>query len=676
MISDYSKYKGRVLSSYEEKFLPLVKGVKQDKKTSYDVTLHSLEKRVDNIRQDKFLLMIAGEAKSGKSTFINAYLGKEILPMDVKQCTAAIVEIRYGEKVILRATYADGREEIFEDEESIQEFLQSNAAMDDNYRDIPVAVLNMSLIIPKKDNRIFESEITEWVERLQQENLYHLSPKEYADKIKRYVLEAQKHWRDIVQKIEIQYPFDDEDMKDIEIIDTPGVNAEGQLGRITDEYIENANAIMFLKPLTGAALEATSFRKFLETKSTDRNSGAKFLILTRAANETPENIKRIHAEALRQFPDIDPKQIIAVDSKVELYCNRFQSMTVEEIGAYLLAEAQAGRLDSFLLPAWYMAKNDRTKYLEALKTLSRFANIDDALNLFAHRAQYIALSEFLENMQTVLKKIRADLKEEIEYRKLNVTNPQELENKLRNTNRSIENLKRKIRQTVDEISDKYSAAGGIIEEKADAVIEQYMKEIDGIDPSGSQSLDELEKISFRKIDIFTQYEKSLQREIVAECDRSLIEFSTNAGINYTVIKPDLTPEVVKKIREDLKAKNTETRNYTTGNSFNKRSGSYTEVNQSKYYSAFKKSIVSRIKKIRNDAVSDLHDFVVAVTAKYSTELTRNLKIKQDDYQKLLDEKKSVDEQLAEIARLVGVFESICSQLTDVETVKGGVDKHV
>lgn len=212
--------------------------------------------------------------------------------------------------------------------------------------------------------------------------------------------------------------------------------------------------------------------------------------------------------------------------------------------------------------------------MEALKTLSRFANIDDALNLFAHRAQYIALSEFLENMQTVLKKIRADLKEEIEHRKLNVTNPQELENKLRNTNRSIENLKRKIRQTVDEISDKYSAAGGIIEEKADAVIEQYMKELDGIDPSGSQSLDELEKISFRKIDIFTQYEKSLQREIVAECDRSLIEFSANAGINYTVIKPDLTPEVVKKIREEQKAKNTETRYYTTGNSLSKRSGSY------------------------------------------------------------------------------------------------------
>ena len=112
MVNNYSKYKEKVLEFYDG-FLPLITDVKKDQETSYDNTLHYLEKRVENIRQDKFLLMIAGEAKSGKSTFINAYLGKEILPMDVKQCTAAIVEIRYGEKFILKATYADGREKTF-----------------------------------------------------------------------------------------------------------------------------------------------------------------------------------------------------------------------------------------------------------------------------------------------------------------------------------------------------------------------------------------------------------------------------------------------------------------------------------------------------------------------------------------------------------------------------------
>jgi GTPase Era involved in 16S rRNA processing len=52
--------------------------------------------------------MIAGESKSGKSTFINAYLGVELLPMDVKQCTSAIIEIKNGEEFYVMATYANG----------------------------------------------------------------------------------------------------------------------------------------------------------------------------------------------------------------------------------------------------------------------------------------------------------------------------------------------------------------------------------------------------------------------------------------------------------------------------------------------------------------------------------------------------------------------------------------
>ena len=58
-----------------------------------------------NSYKNKFVLMIAGEAKSGKSTFINAFLGKEILPTDAKQCTNSIIKIRYGEKLSLILKY-------------------------------------------------------------------------------------------------------------------------------------------------------------------------------------------------------------------------------------------------------------------------------------------------------------------------------------------------------------------------------------------------------------------------------------------------------------------------------------------------------------------------------------------------------------------------------------------
>ena len=43
----------------------------------------NIEIQAQKIREEIFNLMILVEAKSGKSTFINAFIGKEVVPMDV-----------------------------------------------------------------------------------------------------------------------------------------------------------------------------------------------------------------------------------------------------------------------------------------------------------------------------------------------------------------------------------------------------------------------------------------------------------------------------------------------------------------------------------------------------------------------------------------------------------------
>lgn len=83
------------------------------------------------------ILWFLGEAKSGKSTFINAYLGKEILPMDELQCTSSIIEIKRGDKFELKAQKASGDEIIKTEFNEITEFLQTHAAIPDKYRNIP-----------------------------------------------------------------------------------------------------------------------------------------------------------------------------------------------------------------------------------------------------------------------------------------------------------------------------------------------------------------------------------------------------------------------------------------------------------------------------------------------------------------------------------------------------------
>ena len=676
MISNYKKAKENALKAYHD-FLPLITCVKDGKATSYDNSLVSLTKQAENIEQDKFLLMVVGEAKSGKSTFINAYLGEEILPMDVKQCTSAIVEIRYGQKFILTATYADDRTKTIEDEKEIKEFLVANAAMDDNYRDIPVSAINIELLMHKKDKKILNSEIMDLVKNMKGENLYHLPESEYEAKIRQYIKERQPVWRNIVKKIEIKYPFEDSDLKNIEIVDTPGVNADGRVGEITNKYIEEANAVMFLKPIVGAALEASSFRRFLQTKSADRNRNAMFLLLTRAANETKDNITRIYEEALRQFPGINPRQIIPVDSKAELFYNSAKNLTVEELTAHLMTLVSEEKLDAFITAAWFKAAGSREKFLQILKELSNFNIVDDALNLFAHKAQYLALSEFLGRMIQVIETASDMLEETIGLYKEKAEDPIELGNKMNKIKKDLKELTKRIYEDVDKVAEKYAETDGVIDQRSKGVIEQYKEEIEKIDGSRYDSLDELEKISFRRIDIFTQFEAELQKNIVAECDEALITLSNKSDIKYSTLKPNLTKESFDKIKEDLKKSDQaqETYSYTTGTTF-KETHYSSRFSQTKYFKLVKDSIQRRIDGIKNQAIKDLKCFVRNTTTTYSDELTKNAKIKRDEYNDIVQKKQTADEIQAEIKKLEGWLAQLQPMTEQMKSLKGGIDKNV
>ena len=60
-------------------------------------TAKSLQQLVDLVQSDAFKVLVLGEFKRGKSTFINAILGDEILPAYAKPCTAIINEVKWGE---------------------------------------------------------------------------------------------------------------------------------------------------------------------------------------------------------------------------------------------------------------------------------------------------------------------------------------------------------------------------------------------------------------------------------------------------------------------------------------------------------------------------------------------------------------------------------------------------
>ena len=157
----------------------------------------SVEQSIESLKQDSFNMVIVGEFSRGKSTFINALLGKRILPSSTKPTTTIINKISFGEEAEFNLHFRDSNDikKITE-----EEFKDITAKVEPDYED--------------------EFEVNEY-----NENLKLISSISYAD---------------------IKYPT--EICKEgIEIIDTPGTNDLDQAREeITFKFIPQSDIAILL----------------------------------------------------------------------------------------------------------------------------------------------------------------------------------------------------------------------------------------------------------------------------------------------------------------------------------------------------------------------------------------------------------------------------------------------
>lgn len=182
--------------------------------TQYAEGLRQLGSKVDN---DTFKIQIVGTFKNGKSTFINALLGEDILPTKALPCTSVINEIKYGES----------KKAILNFRNPLPETLLS---------DIPAVTLNHMKAHGMKDVPPMEIEY---------------------DRISDYVTIPLDGDPDEISlkspylSVELFYPSPL--LKEgVEIIDSPGLNENDERTAVTLEYLDKADAIIFLLDATKA----------------------------------------------------------------------------------------------------------------------------------------------------------------------------------------------------------------------------------------------------------------------------------------------------------------------------------------------------------------------------------------------------------------------------------------
>src|SRR3954447_1169985 len=68
----------------------------------------ALERYRQKLRENSYKVLVVGEAKRGKSTFVNALIGRDILPTDVDVATSQVFNILPSKREAYRLRFEDG----------------------------------------------------------------------------------------------------------------------------------------------------------------------------------------------------------------------------------------------------------------------------------------------------------------------------------------------------------------------------------------------------------------------------------------------------------------------------------------------------------------------------------------------------------------------------------------
>ncbi|NJK66272.1 MAG: dynamin [Microcoleus sp. SU_5_3] len=183
--------------------------------------IERLIQQSENLRQGVFRFLVLGDMKRGKSTFLNALLGQNLLPSDVTPCTALLTVLKYGTTEKVTIYYNDNKQP---EELDFQQFKQRYTI------------------------DVEEAKILEGVKRLAFPDISHA---------------VVEHPLPLLAK-------------GIEFVDSPGLNDTEARNQLTLDYIYNCHAILFV--LSASQPCTLDERRYLQNYLKDRGLTIFFIV--------------------------------------------------------------------------------------------------------------------------------------------------------------------------------------------------------------------------------------------------------------------------------------------------------------------------------------------------------------------------------------------------------------
>lgn len=304
--------------------------------------------------------------------------------------------------------------------------------------------------------------------------------------------------------------------------------------------------------------------------------------------------------------------------------------------------------DTSLVKLQNQARRIRTNQFSVMDTeeVRSQISIGQTSILSDRKAQYLALADFIQNMNRVYEECEMQLKYEIGQKQSKIKNSKELSEKIAELQSEIIDLDDQMHKVLDEITYEYMDNIGKLEKKGEDILQEYKEEVEKINEKEGSALERLKrfkKLSLRQVDIFRDCQSRLQNELMIDCDNEL-------GVKSQMIalQNDLIQAYFEKVKELIEKEGVYTRQFilvksakTTakgGSIISKIFGSDnvsildTSEQLKKFdednYKLTKKSIMEIVEKIKGDVISKIWLVVKNTSNSYKKEIEKDIEGKK------------------------------------------------
>lgn len=447
-----------------KKVLQEYKDVRQQANINDEGLSATVERKAKPFVEGHFTLAIVGKMSAGKSTFINAFLGQNILPTGHFQTTAILTKIEHAEEKTIDIVYGDDQKISIRG--NIESQLKNYVAIKERYHNLPLNYINEKIIKGWNKEEICRPDVIKEMESISREKVDR-------NLLEEYIKEHPKS--EIAKEVTVRCPFP-EDCIGWRIVDTPGVGAVGGFDSETTNFLTaklengdyNVDAIIFLHKGT-ENIEDKDTNDFVNgtfNKLSDEAKKRVFFVITHTASNDYRDEKEEYMRRARSlFKDrygIKEDRLLEIDSLMEIL---IRYINQENKDAQSLLESKTVPDSSWNEGVWkkcwrlLCGIKDSLEYdginvnnesiLERSQEWSGFDKFRKVLNKFVK-------TEKTNAFEDLLKTIKEDIEEAIKGKENDKRNLQDGDKKMEEQIKELESVRLKMQEELGEIRQVFS----------------------------------------------------------------------------------------------------------------------------------------------------------------------------------------------------------------------------